>query len=111
VMGSGDTCLVSRHGFPCLGHGSVSTLVCLVLALSQVSMSRHDSCLMSVSLSGIAKCLFCIESLTFLAESRPLGTFTNCLFTVKCSSCVCCCFIAIIFLDNCTMAMYQSQTF
>ena len=43
----------SRRGFH--GLGSVSTLVCLVLALSQVSMSHHVSCLMTVSLSGIVK--------------------------------------------------------
>jgi len=54
VMESADTCLncletVSIRGFTCLGLGSVSTLVCLVLALSRVSMSRHVSCLMTVS--------------------------------------------------------------
>jgi len=40
---SWDTCFVSRHGFSFsyLGLDSVSTLVCLVLALSRVSMSRH----------------------------------------------------------------------
>ena len=32
---------VSRHGFSCLCLDSVSTLVCLVLALSRVSMSLH----------------------------------------------------------------------
>ena len=36
-------------------------------------MSRHVSCLMTVSLSGVANCLFCDETLTFLGESRLLG--------------------------------------
>ena len=78
---------VSRHGFLCLGLGSVLTLICLVLA--RVSSFHVSSCLMShdcvfiVSLSGIAtgKCLFCAETLAFLAESRPLGPFTCGLLT------------------------------
>jgi len=77
-MESRDTCLVSRHSFSYLGLGSVSTLVCLVLA--RVS-SFHVSCLMTVltaSLSCMDKCLFCIETLVFLAESRSLGPFTHC---------------------------------
>jgi len=45
---------ISRHGFSRLSLGLDSTLVCLVLALSRVSMSCHVSCL---CLSGIAKCL------------------------------------------------------
>jgi len=40
----------------------------------------HDYVL-TVSLSGIAKCLFCAETLAFLAESRPLGPFTCGLLT------------------------------
>jgi len=40
---------VLRHCFSWISLGSVSTLVCLVLALSQLSMSRHVSCLMTVS--------------------------------------------------------------
>ena len=65
-----DACLVSRHGFSCLALGSVSTL--LVLALSQVPMTPRVSFLMTVltvSLSRIANCLFCAETLAFLAES------------------------------------------
>ena len=54
---------------------------CLVLAPSVVSMSCHVSCLMTVSLSGIVKCLFCAETLTFLAEGRPRGPFIHCLLT------------------------------
>jgi len=49
VMDYRDTSLASRHGFSCLGLASVSTLVYSVLALSRVSMSRHVSCLMTVS--------------------------------------------------------------
>jgi len=44
-------------------------------------MSCHVSCLMTLSLSGIAKCLFCAETVAFLAESRPLGASTRCLLT------------------------------
>jgi len=58
----------------------VTLAVCLVLAMSRVSMSRHvmsHDCVLTVSLSGIhvAKCLFCAETLARLglAESRPLG--------------------------------------
>jgi len=40
----------------------------------------HD-CALIVSLSGIAKCLFCVETLAFLAESRPLGQFTLYILT------------------------------
>jgi len=49
-------------------------------------MSRHVSCLvtvLTVSLSGIAKCLVCAETLVFLAESRPLGPFTRGLLTYR----------------------------
>jgi len=41
-------------------------------------MSPRD-CVLTVSLSGIAKCLFRAEALAFLAESRPLVPFTRCL--------------------------------
>jgi len=41
---------VLRHGFSCLGLGSVSTLVYLVLALSRTFMFRRVSRLMAVSL-------------------------------------------------------------
>ena len=67
---------VSSHGFSYLELGSVSTLVCLVLA--RVSSFHVPSCLVShdcvltVSLSGIAMCLFCAETLTFLAERRSI---------------------------------------
>jgi len=63
-----DACLVSRHGFSCLGLGSVSTL----LVLSPVPMTPRVSFLMTVltvSLSRIVNCLFCAETLAFLAES------------------------------------------
>jgi len=94
----------------CLGLGSVSSLVCLVLASYRVSVSRHVSCLMTVSLWGIAKCLFCVETLTFLAESRPLGLVTRCLLTYcKMFVLVVVVVMAIMCLDNCTFTM--SQTF
>jgi len=38
----------------------------------------HD-CVLTVSLSGIAKYLFCAETLSFLAQSRALGPITGCL--------------------------------
>jgi len=75
------TCLVSRLSRNMVFHVSVlahvvSTLVSLVLALSQVSMSR----VLCVSLTTVswlylwpgllAKCLFYVETLAFLAESR-----------------------------------------
>jgi len=60
-----DTCM------SCLG--SVSSF-----HVSSCLMS-HD-CVLAVSLSGIAKCLFGAETLAFLAE-RPLGPFTRCLLT------------------------------
>ena len=54
-------------------------------------MSRLGSCLKfpcfimshvsGLCLSGIAKCLFCVETLVFLAESRSLGPFSDCLLT------------------------------
>jgi len=49
--------------------------------LGSVSSFHVSSSLMTVSLSGIAKCLFCVETLAFLAESRPLGPLTCCLLT------------------------------
>jgi len=62
-----DTCM------SCLG--SVSSF-----HISSCLMS-HD-CVLTVSLSDIAKCLFRAETLTFLAESRPLGLLlTRCLLT------------------------------
>ena len=67
---------VSRHGFSYLELGLVSTLACLVLA--RVSSFHVPSCLVShgcvltLSLSGIAMCLFCDETLTFLAERRSI---------------------------------------
>jgi len=43
------TVMESRDTVLCVGLGLVSTLVCLVLALSQVSKYCHVSCLMSMS--------------------------------------------------------------
>jgi len=59
------------------------TLVCLVLArVSSFSVSScliSRDCVLTVSLSDIAKCLFCAEALAFLVEKRPLGPVTGCL--------------------------------
>jgi len=51
--------------FPCLVTSHVSRLCVLTY----------------VSLSGIAKNLFCVETRAFLAESRSLGSLTRCLLT------------------------------
>jgi len=42
----------------------------------------HD-CVLSVYLSCIANCLFCVETLAFLAETKPLATFAQCLLTYR----------------------------
>ena len=61
----------------------LSSLDTCMSCLGSVSSFHVSSCLMShnnvltVSLSGIAKCLFCAETMAFLAE----GPFTFCLLT------------------------------
>jgi len=73
---------VSRHSFSRLGGDAVSTLVTMS-CLGSVSSFHVSSCLMfhdcvlTVSLSGVSKCLFWAEPLTFLADSRPLCSFTR----------------------------------
>jgi len=47
---------------------------CLEFHVSSRLMS-HD-CVLTVSLSGVAKCSFCVEALAFLS-----GPFTRCLLT------------------------------
>jgi len=47
--------------------------------VSSCLMSRD--CVLTVSLSDIAKCLFCAETLAFLAERRPLDPLAPCLLT------------------------------
>jgi len=93
---------VSRHDYlSCLGLVSVSTLVCLVLA--RVSSFHVSSCLMSHD------CVFTV-SLSRIAES--IRVFSGCLFTYcKTLFLVLVCFTAIMCLDNCTLAMSQSETF
>jgi len=54
--------------FSCLGHGSVSSF-----HDSSCLMSHH--CVLTVCLSGVARCLFCVETLAFLAESRLLAVY------------------------------------
>ena len=61
-----DTCM------SCLGT---------VLSFHVSSCLMSHDCVQIVSLSGIAKCLFCAVTLAFLAESRPLLPFTCCLLT------------------------------
>jgi len=76
-----ETRLVLRLSQDIAFHGSISTFV--LSCLGSVSSYNVSSCLMShdcvltMSLSGIAKCLFCAETLAFLAE----GPFTLCLLT------------------------------
>ena len=41
---------VSRHGFSCLGPGSVSTLVCLVLSIHVSSCLMSHDCVLTMSL-------------------------------------------------------------
>jgi len=77
---------ISRRSFSCLALKWLSFDTCMS-CLGSVSsfhvssgLTSHD-CVLTVSLSGRAKCLFCAETLTFLAESWPLGPFTRCLLT------------------------------
>ena len=100
----------SRRGFSRVDLGSVlKPLVCLGLWFSlefPCLVTSHD--FSTVSLSGIAKCLFCVETLAFLAESRPPGQFAGCLL-IYCKTVVL--EVVVLCLDNCTLAMSQSQTF
>jgi len=61
----------------------------------------HD-CVLTLSLSGVAKCLFCAETLAFLAKSVPLAVY---LLLKDCF----CCFVTIICLDNYTVAVSVSN--
>jgi len=45
-------------------------------------LMSHD-CVLTVSLSGIAKCIVCAGTLVFLVESMQLGPSTGCLLAVK----------------------------
>jgi len=78
-------------------------------------MSRHVSCLATVCLLGIAKCLFCAETLAFPAktERRPLGPVTRCLLTTLftyLNDCSRGCFMAVLCFGNYTLAISQFQT-
>jgi len=66
-------------------------------------LMSHD-CALTVSVLDIAKCLVCAETLAFIAENRLLITSNGCF-------CGCCCFMAIMCLDNCALTISQSQTF
>jgi len=63
-----DTCM------SCLGS---------VLSFHISSCLKSHDCVLPVSLSGIARCLLCAETVAFLAESRPLGSLTHCLLTYR----------------------------
>ena len=67
-----------------------------------------------MSLSDIAKCLFCVETLqAVLDQSRPLGPFGRCLLTHRETVVLVVVVVvtAITCFDNCTLAISQSQTF
>ena len=67
---------VSRHG-SFMSRSSLSLYICMSCLVSVPSfhvsscLVSHD-CVLTVSLSGIAMCLFCAETLTFLAERRSI---------------------------------------
>jgi len=63
---------VSRHGFSCLGLGSVSTLSCLgsVSSFRVLSCLMSHDCVLTVSLSVVANWLFCAETLPPLPSNR-----------------------------------------
>jgi len=87
--------------------------------LGSVSSFEVLSCLMShehvltVSLSCIVKCLFCTETLAFLAESWPLDHYS--LFTSVTIVLV----VVVVYsyrpalmcVDYCTLAISQTETF
>jgi len=62
---------------------------------------------MTVSPSGIVKCLFCAKRLAFDAEFWSLGQFTRCLLTY-CKTVVLV-VVVVLCLENCTVAVPQSQ--
>jgi len=69
--------LLETWFFVCRSWLSLDTLSSLGPESSvhvSVCLTFHD-CVLTVSLSGTAKCLFCAETLTFLAERRRLGSF------------------------------------
>lgn len=81
------------------------------MALFGVSVSCHISshdCVLTVSLSGIDKRLFCGETFAFLAGSRPIGALARSLLTYRRTVF---CIVARVCRDNYTMTMSESQTF
>ena len=88
----GDTCFVSRLSPDMVFHVSVLAQSRQLYVLSWLCLEfwhsvspclvSHD-CVLTVSLSGIARCLFCAETLAFVAESRPLGLVTWCLLAYR----------------------------
>jgi len=78
VMESRDVSGLKKNLETCFSRLSLGSVSTRVLAPSSFHVL---SCLMTVSLSGIVKCLFCAEKLAFLAEGRPRGPFIHCLLT------------------------------
>jgi len=87
-------CLVSRLSHESTWFFMSRSWLCLDTILyvsswlvSRVSMSRHVSCLVTVSWLWLCEAYpsayFCVETLAFLAESRPLGPFSCCLRAAK----------------------------
>ena len=71
-------CFMSRS---CLSLDTCMSCLDSVLSFHVSSCLMSHDCVLTMSLSGIAKCLFCVETLAFLAESRPLDPLTCCLLT------------------------------
>jgi len=65
------SCLKTSHGFSCLVLGSVSSF--------HISHASRFMTVSTVSLSSKVKCLFCVKTLAFLAESRPRNRIARCL--------------------------------
>jgi len=88
VIESGEKCLAWRLSRDMIIYVSVLAKCWhLYVLLGSVSSFRVSSCLMyhdcvlTMSLSGIAKCLVFVETLAFLAKCRPLVPLTGCLLT------------------------------
>ena len=54
-----------------------------VLSFHVSSCLVSYDCVLTVSPSGLAKCLFGVETQAFLAESRPVGSFAGCSLALK----------------------------
>ena len=89
ITESWEMCLVSRMSWDVVFHVQVLAqsrhlhvfVLARVLSFRVSSCLTSHDCVLTMSLSGIAKCLFCAETLAVFAESRQLGPFTCCLPT------------------------------